>query len=226
MRSEGRAEGLRAFAERERTLRATNEPEKGARRAAVRAAEVAKRQPTRELERETGNVARWKAAKAARGRGRKVAERDDVARAAREARAKLRRCGGRCGSRAAAGGRDVLRSGARTPLWPSGVPGRVGDIKALSWKQPGAACRVAPVDMPVAGDGWQQAPDGLEYTRVPARRWAKRTPTDTTVVWLARGETRERGAGRERATHGGESAVRVARQRVAFARKRCRCRQE
>ena len=84
VRSEGRAEGLRAFAERERTLRATSEPEKGARRAAVRAAEVAKRQPTQELERETGNVARWKAAKAARGRGRKVAERDDVARAARE----------------------------------------------------------------------------------------------------------------------------------------------
>ena len=66
MRSEGRAEGLRAFAERERMQRATSEPAKGARRAAVRATEVAKQQPTRELEREAGNVARWKAAKAAR----------------------------------------------------------------------------------------------------------------------------------------------------------------
>ena len=36
MRSEGRAEGLRAFAERERMQRATSEPAKGARRAAVR----------------------------------------------------------------------------------------------------------------------------------------------------------------------------------------------
>ena len=82
MRSEGRAEGLRAFAERERMLRATSEPEKGARRAAVRATEVAKQQPTRELERETGNVARWKAAKAARvTRGAKAKDADTAAEA-------------------------------------------------------------------------------------------------------------------------------------------------
>ncbi len=68
MRSEGRAEGLRAFAERERTLRATNEPEKGARRAAMRATEGAKQQPTRERERATGNEPGCKAAKGALGR--------------------------------------------------------------------------------------------------------------------------------------------------------------
>ena len=77
MRSEGRAEGLRAFAERERMQRATSEPAKGARRAAERATEVAKQQPTRELEREAGNAARWKAAKAARvARGAKAKDAD------------------------------------------------------------------------------------------------------------------------------------------------------
>ena len=82
MRSEGRAEGLRAFAERERMQRATSEPAKGARRAAVRATEVAKQQPTRELEREAGNVARWKAAKAARvARGAKAKDADTAAEA-------------------------------------------------------------------------------------------------------------------------------------------------
>ena len=66
-RNEARAEGLRAFAERERVQRATSKPaEEGARRAAERAAAEAKQQPARELEREAGNVARWKAAKAAR----------------------------------------------------------------------------------------------------------------------------------------------------------------
>ena len=82
MRSEGRAEGLRAFAERERMLRATSEPAKGARRAAERATDVAKQQPTRELEREAGNVARWKAAKAARvARGAKAKDADTAAEA-------------------------------------------------------------------------------------------------------------------------------------------------
>jgi len=76
-RSEGHAEGLRAFAERERTQRATSEPAKGARRAAERATDAAKRQPTRELEHAAGNVARWKAAKAARvSRGAKAKDAD------------------------------------------------------------------------------------------------------------------------------------------------------
>ena len=195
VRSEGRAEGLRAFAERERTLRATNEPEKGARRAAVRAAEVAKRQPTRELERETGNVARWKAAKAARGRGRKVAERDDVARAARERACEAAAVAAVDAEAEAAGRRSGRVTFRRThaAVAKRGASGVVGDIKALSWDASRMRrAAVAPVDMPVAGDGWQQAPDGLEYTRVPARRWAKRTPTDTTVVLASAVVKRER----------------------------------
>lgn len=66
-RSEGLSQGWRAFVERERVRRATSEPAKGARRAAERATEMAKQQPTRELEQTAGNVARWKAANAARG---------------------------------------------------------------------------------------------------------------------------------------------------------------
>ena len=72
-----------------------------------------------------------------------------------------------------------------------GANGQLGDIKSLSWSA-GRLRRaaVAPVDIPVAGDGWQTAPDGLEYTAVPERRWAKRTPTDTSVVLVNPGDMR------------------------------------
>ena len=72
-----------------------------------------------------------------------------------------------------------------------GANGHLGDIKSLSWSA-GKVRRaaVAPVDIPVAGDGWQQAPDGLGYTAVPERRWAKRTLTDPTVVLANPGDMR------------------------------------
>ena len=72
-----------------------------------------------------------------------------------------------------------------------GANGQLGDIKSLSWSA-GKLRRaaVAPVDIPVAGDGWQQAPDGLGYTAVPERRWAKRTLTDPTVVLANPGDMR------------------------------------
>ena len=72
-----------------------------------------------------------------------------------------------------------------------GANGQLGDIKSLSWSA-GRLRRaaVAPVDIPVAGGGWQTAPDGLEYTAVPERRWAKRTPTDTSVVLVNPGDMR------------------------------------
>ena len=72
-----------------------------------------------------------------------------------------------------------------------GANGQLGDIKSLSWSA-GRLRRaaVAPADIPVAGAGWQTAPDGLEYTAVPERRWAKRTPTDTSVVLVNPGDMR------------------------------------
>ena len=72
-----------------------------------------------------------------------------------------------------------------------GANGQLGDIKTLSWCA-GRLRRaaVAPADIPIAGDGWQTAPDGLEYTAVPERRWAKRTPTDTSVVLVNPGNMR------------------------------------
>ena len=72
-----------------------------------------------------------------------------------------------------------------------GANGQLGDIKSLSWDvRRLRRAAVAPVDIPVAGDGWQTAPDGLEYTAVPERRWAKRTPTDTSVVLVNPGDMR------------------------------------
>ena len=72
-----------------------------------------------------------------------------------------------------------------------GANGQLGDVKSLSWSADKLRrAAVAPADIPVAGDGWQQAPDGLEYTAVPERRWAKRTPTDTTVVLANPGDMR------------------------------------
>jgi hypothetical protein len=72
---------------------------------------------------------------------------------------------------------------ARTAVAERGANGHLGELKSLSWKA-GRLRRaaVAPADMPVAGVGWQQAPDGLEYSRVPARRWA--SSTDPTVVMV------------------------------------------
>ena len=72
-----------------------------------------------------------------------------------------------------------------------GANGQLGDIKSLSWSAGRLRqAAVAPVDIPVAGDGWQTAPGGLEYTAVPERRWAKRTPTATSVVLVNPGDMR------------------------------------
>ena len=72
-----------------------------------------------------------------------------------------------------------------------GANGQLGDIKSLNWSADKVRrAAVVPADIPVAGDGWQQAPDGLEYTAVPERRWAKRTPTDTSVVLVNPGDVR------------------------------------
>ena len=79
--------------------------------------------------------------------------------------------------------RRVTFRRSRTAVAKRGANGHLGDIKSLSWDA-GRLSRaaVAPADMPVAGDGWQQAPDGLEYTRVPARRWASRTDPSVVLV--------------------------------------------
>ena len=64
-----------------------------------------------------------------------------------------------------------------------GANGRYGDIKSLSWDASRVRrAAVAPGDLPVAGDGWQQDPDGLACTAVPARRVAERTLTDPAAV--------------------------------------------
>ena len=144
---------------------------------------------TQALVGERGGTARGgvRAEPSAVGRGvreRRVAEREADARAARE-RACEAAAVSAMDETAEAYGRRARRVTFRrkhAAVAKRGANGQLGDIKSLSWSAGRVRqAAVAPVDFPVAGDGWQQAPDGLGYTAVPERRWAKRTPTDTTV---------------------------------------------